>query len=120
MAMKAHQGETHIIAISLEADGEPVSPLSLYNVKAWLVNRYSGEVVEQWSKLPDDTFTPMVVDEEKCYCYCGEGVTIDKHTGYYELQVDTYTSNILMPDGYEKQIEKCILLNLKPAKNVTV
>lgn len=117
--MRAYQGESHTIIVTLkDSGGVTISPSlsTITEIEIRLVNRVSGEVAKKWSRDAQTGFQTFVVADSKCVLYCDESTLKKKQSGNYDLEIKIVTENINM-EGGDVQIEKASLLNLNPANN---
>lgn len=119
MQLTSHDGESHILRITLRDEtGSVISPSlpTLTNLETRLINRVSGEVVGKWSRSAQAGFMAIEVVDNRCVLYCPKSILLKKHEGDYDIQV----TFILPCDdmvGGKVFIQKAPLLTLKPASN---
>ena len=117
--MRAYQGESHTIRVTLkDSEGTTISPSlsTITNIEVRLVNRVSGEVPIKWSREAQTGFQTLTVADDKCVLYCDESTLKKKHSGNYDIEVKVITENVNMTGG-DVQIEKAALLSLNNANN---
>lgn len=117
--MRAYQGESHTIRVTLkDSGGVVISPSlsTITNIEIRLVNRISGEVAVKWSRVAQTGFQTFTIADDKCILYCDESTLKKKQSGNYDIEVKVITENVNMPGG-DVQIEKASLLSLNPANN---